>query len=310
MDIKRILPGINKHIKADFEYVEPDNNAHLGLNVPEIVFQFGSIKSKIRSIPRLGRYMVKCILELRKTYHSLYHQPENPNGIISDKDLSDLESFVEELAIDDIGFTEVDTSYIFSNQKILYKNAIVILMKMDTEIIQTAPSKQAEKEIFRTYYELNHSVNEIKEFLNSRGYRAQAGPALGGEVNYPLLAQKAGMGAVGKHGLLITDREFGPSLRLAAVYTDIENLPFSDHNKHAWIDAFCDQCNRCVRECPVGAIYQQSEVMKDGSKQCIDYRKCAVPFSKNYGCTVCIKECVFFHKQYEKIKSGFLRQRL
>ena len=61
-------------------------------------------------------------------------------------------------------------------------------------MIKTAPSKQAEKEIFRTYYKLNYSANNIKEFLNSRGYNAQAGPALGGEVNYPLLAQKAGDG--------------------------------------------------------------------------------------------------------------------
>ncbi len=307
MDIKRILPGIEKHYKADFEYIEPNNNAHVGLSVPEIVFQYGSIASKIKSIPRLGRYMVKCILELRKTYHSLYRQPENPSRQITEQDLSDLRAFIESFGVDSIGFTQVDHSYIFSNKKILYKNAIVLSMKMDMKIIQTAPSKSSEKEIFRTYYELNHAVNQIKEFLNGRGYLAQAGPALGGEVNYPLLAQKAGMGAVGKHGLLITDQEFGPSLRLAAVYTDIENLPFSEQNKHAWINAFCDQCNRCVRECPVGAIYLQSKELNDGSRQCIDYKKCAVPFSKNHGCTICIKECVFFRQPYDKIKSGFIK---
>ena len=127
MDIKKVLPNINKNIKEDFKYVEPSNNAHFGLNVPEIVLKYGSIKSKVKSIPRLGLYMVKCIKELRKTYHSLYNQPKNPSRKISDRDLADLEYFVKDLDIDNIGFTEVDNSYIFSNKKVpiqkCYSNA-------------------------------------------------------------------------------------------------------------------------------------------------------------------------------------------
>jgi epoxyqueuosine reductase QueG len=175
------------------------------------------------------------------------------------------------MGIGDIGFTEVDESYIFSDKKILYKNAIVISMEMNPEIIKTVPSKQAEKEIFRTYYELNVAVNKIKDFLNDRGYRGEAGPALGGEVNYPLLAQKSGMGVVGKHGMLITPK-FGPTIRLAA-------------------------------------IYKETKVFEDGSKECIDFKKCAVPFSIDHGCTVCIKECVFFKGDYYKIKKNFVEDK-
>lgn len=61
------------------------------------------------------------------------------------------------------------------------------------------------------------------------------------------------MGVIGKHGLLITPN-FGSSLRLAAVYTDIENLAITDSNEHLWVDKFCDSCNRCVKKCTAQVI--------------------------------------------------------
>jgi len=96
----------------------------------------------------------------------------------------------------------------------------------------------------------------------------------------------AGLGEFGKHGLLIT-KEFGPSVRLAAVLTDIENLPFNNSDRQAWIKIFCDSCNACVRKCPAKAIYKNPVIFEKGSEQHIDYKKCAVPFSKQHGCTVC-----------------------
>ncbi|GAA0741937.1 reductive dehalogenase domain-containing protein [Clostridium oceanicum] len=307
MSIKKIMPNINKHIDKSKPYINPSEHAHEGLNVPEIVLKYGSMKTKAKSLPNLYKYMFGSIKEMNKTYKELYKQPKNPLYKITAKDMEDMKALAKEYGVNDIGFTKVDSSYIFSDKKILYPNAIVILMEMKHDIINTAPSKKAEKEIFRTYYELNVAVNRIKDFLNSRGYNAEAGPSLGGEVNYPLLAQKAGIGVIGKHGMLITPK-FGPSLRLAAVYTDIENLPFSEENPHMWVNAFCDNCNRCVNKCPAKAIYKYPKIFEDGSKRCIDYKKCAVPFSKNRGCTVCVKECMFFKNDYNKIKKSFLKE--
>jgi epoxyqueuosine reductase len=308
MDIKKIMPNINKHIDRSQPYISPSENAHLGLNVPQIILDYGSLKTKAKSLPNLYKYMFGSLKAMNKTYKELYNQPQNPSKGITSKDLEDMKGLAEELGASDIGFAVVDPSYIFDDKLIIYPNAIVLVMEMDPNIINTAPSKGAEKEIFRTYYELNVMVNRIKEFLNSRGYNAEAGPALGGEVNYPLLAQKSGIGVIGKHGMLITPI-LGPSLRLAAVYTDIENLTTADHNDHLWINDFCETCNRCVKKCPGGAIYKETKIFDDGSKQCIDYKKCAVPFSRNKGCTVCIKECTFFKGDYQKIKKNFLKEK-
>jgi epoxyqueuosine reductase len=307
MNISRLMPNISKHLRKDREYIAPSTNSHEGYSVPELVLKYGSIWSKARSIPNLGHYMIGCLYQLKKSYRSLYRQPVLPKREISDGDFTDLVSLAKSLGAADIGFAKVDPSMIFSNSAILFGNAIVLDILMEHERIGTAPSKIAEKEIFRTYYVLNRAVNKIKEFLYSRGYNAQAGPALGGEVNYPLLAQKAGMGYIGKHGMLITP-SFGPSIRLAVVYTDITNLPFNKTNEHSWIPDFCETCNRCVRKCPAGAIYKETIVYDDGSHQHIDYKKCSVPFSKDRGCTVCVKECVFFKGDYVKIRNGYLKK--
>lgn len=309
MEIKKIMPNINKHIDESKPYIKPSTSAHKGLNVPEIVLRYGSIASKAKSLPKLQKYMRGCMTEMKKSYSEIYKQPNNSSKTITDDDLDDLRSLAIKLGASDIAFTKVNPSYIFDDKVILYPNAIVVVMEMNHEIISTAPSGDAETEIFRTYYELCKIVNAIKDFLNERGYNAEAGPSLGGEVNYPMLAQDAGLGTVGKHGLLITP-ELGPSLRLAAVYTDIENLPLSVKNDHLWIKEFCDKCNRCVKACPVGAIFEHPIVLTDNSIQCIDYKKCAVPFSRNKGCTRCVKECTFFASEYEKIKKGFNKKTL
>lgn len=180
----------------------------------------------------------------------------------------------------------------------------MITMEMKHEIIDTAPSAGAAKEIFRTYSELGVIVNRLSEYLKDKGYNAQAGSALGGDANYPVLAQNAGLGHTGKHGLLITP-EFGPSLRIAAVYTDITNLPISEYDEHKWIEKFCADCNLCVKRCPAQAINKASKVQEDLSKVCIDYKKCAIPFSMNYNCTICVKSCAFFKGDYEKIKARY-----
>jgi len=165
---------------------------------------------------------------------------------------------------------------------------------------------EAGKEVWRSYAALGKIVNQLADFLRAHGHNAQAGPALGGDVNYPRLAQKAGLGHIGRPGILIS-RGSGPSQRIAAVYTNIENLPYTDSQSQAydWIPAFCDTCKRCVKACPAQAIYASPKIFPDGSEQHIDYTKCAVPFSQTMGCSVCIKECTFFKGDFDKIEKRF-----
>ena len=91
------------------------------------------------------------------------------------------------------------------------------------------------------------------------------------------------------------------------MYTDIENLPFATTNPYAWIRDYCDSCNNCVKHCPADAIYQESKLLEDGSPTFVDHTKCAVPFSNDNGCTLCIKYCPFSYADHDSLKEKFER---
>lgn len=220
------------------------------------------------------------------------------------KFFKELESYAKSLGVLKVGYTKLTPELVFSNRTVLFDNAIVLIGEMRKKEIAKAPSVRAGIEVWRTYYRLTRAAYRIAEFLRERGYNAQPDPAVGGSTNFPLLAQKAGLGHIGKHGLLITS-ENGPSVRIGAVYTDLE-LPYTDERvwEYEWIPHFCDRCNACVRACPAQAIYITPK-RENGREVHIDYKKCAVVFSRTLGCSVCVKECTFTKGSYGKIKGAY-----
>lgn len=297
------LPNPDQYLPADTNFITPGPHSHQGLSVPEVVFTYGEKKHFLNSALHIFPKLILSLVRAKKSYRSLRRNPNPAKKTVDPDFLHKLEKLAEKLGCSSIGYTAVLTDYIFKNTKILYPNAIVLIMNMDKNKIRQAPGIVAGKEIWKTYAGLGRAVNRLAAFMRKNGYRAEAGPAVGGETNYPLLAQKAGLGHIGKHGLLIT-RENGPSVRIASVYTDIENLPFTDNKEHQWISEFCTKCDRCVKTCPSGAIYPEPIILPNGSERHIDYTLCAVPFSQSMGCSICIKECPFFKSGYDKIKAA------
>ncbi|SHH35131.1 4Fe-4S binding protein [Clostridium grantii] len=304
------FPSIEKYINKEDLLITSNEHSREQQHIPDLMREYGGgtlagLKSRKHTLHR----MVGCLYEARKSASSIDKNPKMANKVISDADLSELEKYAKALGVSDIGYTKVDQRHIFKRERILYENAIVITMEMKKDKIKKAPSKEAVTEIFRTYYQLGVTVNKISDFLRKHGYKAMAGPAIGGAVSYVPLAMDAGLGVIGKHGLLISDKNYGPSLRIAAVYTDIENLPITKENPHMWVKEFCNKCNKCLKSCPAGAIYKESIRVPEDPEgyRCVDVTKCATPFANNYGCTVCIKSCTFFNNDYEKIKQSHLK---
>lgn len=303
------FPSIEKYVRENDVLISSNEKSRKQHHIPDIISEYGGgMLAAFKTRKHIIHRMVGCLYEAQKSATSIKKNSVCAKKTMTDEDLAALKDYVKTLGVSDIGFTKVDQRHIFKGERILYGNAIVITMEMKKDEIKTAPSKEAVGEIFRTYYELGVTVNKISDFLWKRGYHAMAGPAIGGAVSYVPLAQDAGLGVIGKHGLLISDKTYGPSLRLAAVYTDIKNLPFAKENPHMWVREFCNKCNKCVRSCPAGAIYKEAiQVHEDpDGYRCIDMTKCAVPFANNYGCTVCVKSCTFFNSDYEKVKQSFI----
>jgi len=298
------MPREYKHIRPIDKVWYGKPHFKEGLLVPEINVKYGSLLSKVKTMPSYAKYLVGSFRELFKTVKSIERNPYTGENTITPDLFTELESFARSLGISSIGYTAVKERQMFKESIVLFKNAIVFTMEMKKDEIQHAPSKRTNKEVFRTYYELGRAVNLISDFLRSKGFNAQPIPAIGSNLNLSVMARDAGLGGFGKNGLLIT-KEFGPSVRLAAVLTDIENFPLNEELNHEWIQNFCNSCNACVRKCPANAIYEKPKIFEDGSEQHIDYKKCAVPFTKEHGCTVCIKECIFFKSNYEKIEKSY-----
>jgi hypothetical protein len=89
----------------------------------------------------------------------------------------------------------------------------------------------------------------LARILAGRGYLAL--PSAGGLFPTAPLAALAGLGEVGRPGLLITP-EYGPNLRLLTIVTD---YPFQPDRPAAFGAAdYCETCRRCLPECPARAL--------------------------------------------------------
>ncbi|MBY9002301.1 MAG: epoxyqueuosine reductase [Candidatus Heimdallarchaeota archaeon] len=258
-------------------------------------------------IPKLLPRMMSCMKNMKQAIIDLDDNIKDSKRQIEKDELVELETYIRSLDISGIGYTTVPQDFIFANKAVAYENAIVLTMNMDNKKVSIAPSKQTAETIWHTYDNLGIAANKIARYLRKKGFNAHASHPLGGIVLYPRLAEKAGLGGFGKSGILITPIN-GGTLRLAAVYTNIENLPINEGNEHGWIMEYCKTCLRCVKECPPGAIYEKPIEHETGRVTHIDNEKCFPYFGNNYGCTVCIKVCPFNYTDYHAIKEGFMKR--
>nr|AQU14199.1 truncated iron-sulfur cluster enzyme family protein [Hormoscilla spongeliae GUM034]AQU14207.1 iron-sulfur cluster enzyme family protein, carboxy terminus [Hormoscilla spongeliae SP4] len=142
--------------------------------------------------------------------------------------------------------------------------------------------------------------------MRREGFAACPGLALGGLTDYVYLAEKAGLGAIGYHGLLISPLG-GARLRINTIYTNITNLPLESENEHLWIRDYCSICKKCISKCPPQAIFNEPQPLGDGGMQCIDHNACRGYFQANFGCAICLAVCPFSKAGYDKIKATFTR---
>lgn len=250
------------------------------------------------------RRLLSNMKNINLSVDTIAENPSNPKSETTDEFLKQLHSYATSLGIGNLAFTKLPRELIFQKVGVLFDNAIVLTMEMSKEKLDQAPSQATLNMVFGTYDDLGKAANKIAEFLRLNGYAAQADHPLGGLVLFPPLAQNAGIGWIGKHGLLITP-EFGPRVRLAAVYTNIENLPLTNSNEHGWISDYCDICGICIKQCPPNAILDAPILHESGQITCIEQRECFEYFVQYYGCSVCIKVCPFSKSAdaYERLKA-------
>jgi hypothetical protein len=118
--------------------------------------------------------------------------------------MSTLENMARTAGAADIRYVKVPRNAIFQHKGIPHEYAVVITVEMDKEKLANAPSFDAFLEVAKGYGNLARIGNQLAGFMRRNGFAAYPGTALGGLTDYTHLAEVAGLGVIGYHGLLIT----------------------------------------------------------------------------------------------------------
>lgn len=268
-------------------------------------FKAGDKKYLLKNISKLYRIP----LTLKTTLKLIKKDQAGSKSRINKDTFSELEQLMQLLKVDDYGFFKVLPEQLFAGCGIPHKHALVFSSAMNPLAFKTAPSIACKVEVANIYIQTGDIANEVAKFLQDKGFGASPNHSMGGQLDYSMAAEWAGIGIIGRHSMAIT-RKNGPCHRLSVVYTNIDNLDEyikPNTSELEWIKDFCSKCGKCIRNCPTEAIYQFPLLQENSIPTRIHYEKCSKGFL-DYGCGICIKECPFTTGNYEKIKEAFLNK--
>lgn len=219
--------------------------------------------------------------------------PSNPQSTISNDLLNEFEKYLQELGIIEVAYVNGINDYFLHGLNFDFNSAIVISYEISKSIHDEGAGDKAQAFNNELYESFGNITYEISDYLRSNGFETMVAHPREETIDFSHLAQKAGMGAIGKSGLLISPKK-GPNQKIAAILVNIENLPLLNCNKHEWISRYCNYCNSCVKACPQEAliINRKNKNVEFIADLCIGCTK---------GCVECIKACPFYKKGYEHV---------
>ncbi len=216
-----------------------------------------------------------------------------------------VKGFAHYLGADLVGTTKLNPAYVYSHVgrspgewgdpiKLNHTHAIAIGVEMEHEMIRHAPEGPVTTESSFQYFEAAKIAMVVARYINRLGYEARAHV----DGNYRVLcvpiAVDAGLGELGRLGLLITP-EFGPRVRLSVVTT---NLPLIQDNPITFgVQDFCSFCKKCATNCPSGAIALEEKTVYHGVEKWQSQQEPCYRFWRTQGtdCSICIKVCPYSH---------------
>jgi epoxyqueuosine reductase len=184
-----------------------------------------------------------------------------------------------------------------------YQYVVVMATEMNYENIKRSPAVCATTDL--GYSKMAFMSSSVAQYIRELGYKAIPS---GNDMSLSIpIAIDAGLGELGRHGLLITE-EFGPRIRLCKVYTSLPLTP--DKPIDIGVQAFCEACMRCAESCPAQAIMNGERTDKAWNasnnegvlKWPINAEKCLGFWVRNGAwCAVCIRVC-----PWNKPRSGLI----
>jgi epoxyqueuosine reductase len=179
-----------------------------------------------------------------------------------------------------------------------FGNVILMAVGMNADGIATSPAAPAAAATGVGYSKMAFILAGVGEFIRNLGYEAlQCGNDTG--LSIPL-AIDAGLGELGRNGLLITP-QYGPRVRLCKILTDIPLAP--DEPVEFGVKEFCRGCKLCAEHCEAEAISKSEEPSflvacrsnnPGALKWYVNAEKCYLYWCENgIDCSTCIKVCPY-----------------
>lgn len=197
--------------------------------------------------------------------------------------------FRSELDCELLGVTRLNAQWMFEGREIDHQNVIMIGVAHDYDEMKHAPELRAGAEVIRQYGRGIKAARSLASWIRRQGYSADphGGPMAGPLLLIPA-AIACGFGELGRHGSLINE-QYGSSLRLAAVTTDLPLLP--DSPVSLGVDDFCTRCQVCTDACPPDAILPTKKWVRGVEKWYVDFDRCLPFFNEHFGCGICVAVC-------------------
>lgn len=216
-----------------------------------------------------------------------------------------LKEWGRQLGTTSVGITELRDYHLYSYRgrnhnydqavKKEHDYAIAFTVEMSKENMDAAPKGPTVMESARKYMDAGSIAVQMAWFIRNLGYEARAHIDGNYEVVCPLVARDAGLGEIGRMGLLMTS-DLGPRVRIGVVTTNLE-LKTDERVPDYSVNDFCERCKKCAVVCPSQSISFSKRKIIDGVKRwqinqqsCYDYWCQA-----GTDCGRCVAVCPYAH---------------
>jgi epoxyqueuosine reductase len=205
----------------------------------------------------------------------------------------EIKKFLSRFGIGPVGFGKVPEDITLLEIKSKFPRVIVFGYPLSKSVLETI--KNSPTLIYKHHYKtvnwlLDQTAYHLVRFIEEKGYSAIAIPASQtidwdkqkGHVSHKRLAEEAGLGFVGRSGLLVHPK-LGAQVRYVSVLTDLDFEPSKK------IDANCGTCKKCIEVCPADAISEDGVDIKRCYEKLREFSK--IRGIGQYICGVCVKVC-------------------
>lgn len=227
-----------------------------------------------------------------------------PSGRTPEENTADIKKMLLYLGADLCGICELDQNFVYSfvgrgpepwGKKIDLRHgyAVVFAVEMEHGMIAAAPQSPVIIETAKKYVEAARISIIAAQQIRKMGYAARAHIAGSNyQIMLPPLGWKAGLGELGRFGMLLTWR-FGARMRLGALTTDLPLIP--DKPVAFGIQDYCEICKKCAENCPSQAIPHGKKRVENGVQKWVLDREACYRYWRKVGtdCALCISVCPF-----------------